>query len=658
MIGLGIDTGGTCTDAVIYDFDSQQVLSTGKTLTTKGHLETGIEKALNLLEKEKLREVSFVSLSTTLATNACVENKGGRVKLLFIGVKEEIVKRHYKQYGFDGMDDLYFIDGVPEGGFCRPVEPDWEKLEGMMDEFKEAEAIGIVQYFPEWNDGAYERQAKERFEKRYSVPVICGSFLFSDVNAIMRGAGTYLNIRLIPLIDQFLCAVKCVLKRKGLNLPIYVVRSDGTLMNETFTKNHPVETLLCGPAASAVGGSFLSKEKDALIVDIGGTTTDMALLRNGMAVTVKDGIRMNGWKTFVKGLYIDTVGLGGDSCIRYNEKGLYLENFRVMPVAMAAACYPELLEKLKQLPLVKKLGKGFVFEGFVLQDESRNAAYYDEKQLALIERLKDGPILYEEAAHLCGRYYLEDTVKQLEKEGVLLRFGITPTDAMHVKGDYNGFDGEASRIVLRFLAKLEERTENEIADEIYALVERKLYCNIVRVLLEKGTKLYQNGIPEELSRFIEYASEENQSELIVPGFFSKLSIVGVGGPAHIFMEKVGKKLSAKVCIPPYSMAANAVGTLAGRIAVTDAIELSFGSEKEKEGFRFFLSGEKKIVEDFEEAVEIVTKYLEKTAEEKLKERGGRGEVTFFQNVDQFQSNTGGKSLLLGGRVTVTAYCGI
>ena len=82
MIGIGIDTGGTCTDAVVYDLDTKEILATGKTLTTKSNLEIGIGKALDQLPSELLKEVQSFSLSTTLATNACVENKGSRAKLL------------------------------------------------------------------------------------------------------------------------------------------------------------------------------------------------------------------------------------------------------------------------------------------------------------------------------------------------------------------------------------------------------------------------------------------------------------------------------------------------------------------------------------------------------------------------------------------------
>ncbi|MBQ6545292.1 MAG: hydantoinase/oxoprolinase family protein, partial [Lachnospiraceae bacterium] len=85
MLGIGIDTGGTCTDAVIYDFETRTILGSGKALTTKQNLEIGIANALDLLPQELVKNAEMISLSTTLATNACLENKGARAKLLMIG---------------------------------------------------------------------------------------------------------------------------------------------------------------------------------------------------------------------------------------------------------------------------------------------------------------------------------------------------------------------------------------------------------------------------------------------------------------------------------------------------------------------------------------------------------------------------------------------
>ena len=87
MIGIGIDTGGTCTDAVVFDITKRCILASAKSQTTHDHLEQGIGNSLDKLPKELLHQASFLALSTTLATNACVENKGGRVFMIFIGVR-------------------------------------------------------------------------------------------------------------------------------------------------------------------------------------------------------------------------------------------------------------------------------------------------------------------------------------------------------------------------------------------------------------------------------------------------------------------------------------------------------------------------------------------------------------------------------------------
>ena len=92
MIGIGIDTGGTCTDAVVFDITERCILASAKSQTTHDHLEQGIGNSLDKLPKELLHQASFLALSTTLATNACVENKGGRVFMIFIGVSEKVVR--------------------------------------------------------------------------------------------------------------------------------------------------------------------------------------------------------------------------------------------------------------------------------------------------------------------------------------------------------------------------------------------------------------------------------------------------------------------------------------------------------------------------------------------------------------------------------------
>ena len=110
MKGIGIDTGGTCTDAVIYDFETGQVLSEAKTLTTHHDLKIGITEVLRKLPDNLLRECGQAALSTTLATNACVENLGGKGKIIFLGVSRKVFMETWRSYGFKSLDDILLVD--------------------------------------------------------------------------------------------------------------------------------------------------------------------------------------------------------------------------------------------------------------------------------------------------------------------------------------------------------------------------------------------------------------------------------------------------------------------------------------------------------------------------------------------------------------------
>ena len=123
------------------------------------------------------------------------------------------------------------------------------------------------------NGAVYEKKAKQAFSRRYDFPLICGHELFSELNSVQRGASTLLNAKLLPVIREFLAAVKASLKARGVDAPLVIVRSDSSLMSEEFSMLRPVETILCGPAASVLGGLKLTGEKDSVIIDMGGTTT-------------------------------------------------------------------------------------------------------------------------------------------------------------------------------------------------------------------------------------------------------------------------------------------------------------------------------------------------------------------------------------------------
>ena len=272
-IGLGIDAGGTYTDSVLYDFTSDSVVAWSKASTTHENYAIGIEKSLeNLLSKvsdAKLKKIGLVALSTTLATNAIVENKGGRVGLILIGYDTYNVKKI-------GFEPKVVIKGKHsiEGEQREPLDIGKTKKAILQLLAKGIDAFAVSSEIAVRNP-EFEHRVKELIEEKSSLPVVLGSELTRELNCIKRANSCYLNARLIPLVSDLLESVRAILSSRVIHAPIMVVKGDGTLMSEEVAMRNPIEMVLSGPAASSIGGAWLSEVKNACIVDMGGTTTDV-----------------------------------------------------------------------------------------------------------------------------------------------------------------------------------------------------------------------------------------------------------------------------------------------------------------------------------------------------------------------------------------------
>ena len=131
-----------------------------------------------------------------------------------------------------------------------------------------------------------------------------------------------------------------LLAERGIKAPLMVVKGDGSLIEAAVAMACPVETILSGPAASVVGAHHLSGEKDVFVSDMGGTTTDIALLSGGRPVLNRDGATVGGFRTMVEAVGVHTFGLGGDSEARLNEDGLIVGPRRVMPLSLLGHQHP------------------------------------------------------------------------------------------------------------------------------------------------------------------------------------------------------------------------------------------------------------------------------------------------------------------------------
>lgn len=589
MKGIGIDTGGTCTDAVIYDFGTGQVLSEAKTLTTHHDLKIGITEVLRKLPENLLRECEQAALSTTLATNACVENLGGKGKIIFLGVSRKVFMETWRSYGFRSLNDILLVDCRILPDPAASEEPDWEALRVKLPDFLgDCDCVSIVQLYAADHGGAYELKVQElirEYPQFQDMPVILGNTLFADLNAIRRGAGALLNARLVPVVCAFMAAIRDVFTAMELDVPITIIRSDGSQMSEAFAAERPVETLLCGPAASVIGACTLSDAPNAIVVDMGGTTTDIAIVKNRVVKRAETGIQVGDWKTFVKGLYVDTFGLGGDTRVYYDRGGkIHLGKTRVQPLCTLALEYPQVLEELKKLDDSGRLNVCPLHEFFILLkdiEEDETGHFYNSEK-ALCRALKEGPLSFEAACRVMEKDIYTADFSRLESARVILRCGLTPTDFMHIRGDFTAFSTEASLHAAAFFVRSSEAdTVEDLAQKSYDLVTERLYKNLIRILLTtECTPLSKKPFDKQMDELINFAwqlagSGNSRKKGFLPRIFeTRAKLVGVGAPTHIFLPRVAKMLRTQAILPQHASVANAVGAITGQVTAVTEVSLS------------------------------------------------------------------------------------
>ena len=579
MLGIGIDTGGTCTDAVIYDLDTKEILATGKTQTTKSNLEIGIGKVLEQLPDDLLHKAEAIALSTTLATNACVENKGSRAKLLLIGAAPEMIERLQKTlsgYGINDISQIVVLDARPENLFSEPYDPDWEDLKKRAPElFADCDSVGIVQTYPDANGGRFEMTALRLLQEELTIPLTIAYDISKETDILKVCASTLLNARLIPLIAEFMGAVHHVMQRRNLeHVPLYIVRSDGSLMSEEMARTCPVETLLCGPAASVIGGCDLAGEKNAIVVDMGGTTTDLALIRAHDPAMAKEGIMIGQYKTAIKGLDAQAVSLGGDTAVRYRDGQLFLDTIRVIPVSMLAAECPHVVTDLKKLVAENNTHTRWIHEFFVLQKDITGRPGYTEYEQKACEVLKKGPLIMRDFLNKTGGDLYHMGTDRLEQEGVIMRSGLTPTDVMILKGDFTGYKDTAAKELIRFFAMNVKEGIDEIPDKIYGEVHRRMYKSIASFALrhefagkedfytpENIDVLLDSCYEQACARAAGIFSEDSTAQM---NFTVPMPLIGIGAPIHVFLSRVAELLGTRAVITLFSHVANAVGAIAGR----------------------------------------------------------------------------------------------
>jgi N-methylhydantoinase A len=307
---IGLDVGGTNTDVVLIGND--RILRQIKVPTDHSNLFESVWTGLDEITRDIPSEsIGRAVLSTTLTTNAIVEKKladTGMIVCSGPGVDPELFRTNDQYFCVSGSIDH-------RGREIQPVDPKEIQTIALRWRTEGLKQVGIVGKFS-------VRNPKQELEIRKLLGdgfdfIALGHRLSGNLSFPRRIATAYLNASVYPIHRRFFQAVRSSLDKKGLRIPIFILKADGGTMSLESSMDYPGQTILSGPAASVMGSlPFASESEETLVLDIGGTTTDMAVLIRRAPLLDPVGIELSGHKTLIRSLQTRSIGLGGDSAVR------------------------------------------------------------------------------------------------------------------------------------------------------------------------------------------------------------------------------------------------------------------------------------------------------------------------------------------------------
>jgi len=657
QLALGIDTGGTYTDGVVIDYQSKEIQATAKARTTPQDLSLGIANCLNALQGVPLPEIKLVALSTTLATNAIVEGKGCRVCLLLVGYDVKLVKK----YGFISdlaTSDFFFLRGRHDL-LGEEIEPlDLEGAERIIRERKgQVEAFAVSSYLGVRNP-EHELFVKALIGKLTPHPVVCGHELTSELNSIQRASTAVLNARLIPLLRSLIRSVKRVLKQKGIKASLMLVKGDGSLVSARMAEERPVETILSGPAASVAGAQYLSGLQEAVIVDMGGTTTDVAILQQGKPYLNPRGATVGSRSTCVKGIDITTAGIDGDSRIFLEKTGdLRVGPRRVIPLGLLATQHPEILSELERIASLSLTDRSLPYGEFFLTAGPPLGNQLDGQEREVLQHLQKRPLSLLQLSSRLGLIYPSLlNLDRLEERGIVQRCGLTPSDVLHVKGELKLWDAGASRWGFQILAKALRAKEEELANLIRGRITQAIALQVLKKTLPSdhgGSSLPGCQVCSDLLGLMFQAPLASGPTLQIT--LGK-KIVAIGAPVEAFLPPVARVLGTKVLIPPHAEVGNALGAVIGVFSKTIEIWIKPTGEF-REGYSVHLPTEKALFERLEEAKAYAIKKGKTLAEAEARKAGAEKIQMEVKERDNFGTVAEeiGEGIYLDSVITISAF---
>ena len=658
---IGLDTGGTYTDAALLDTATGTVRATGKSLTTRDDLSIGVGGAIRRVLEDfdgSAADIGLVSLSTTLATNAVVEGVGGRVGLLMIGFDETSLQRADLARAL-GQDPVFFINGGHAADGAPQAQLDEAAIREAVNATEgEVSAYAVAGHFATRNP-AHESRTRDLLRDLTGAPVTCSHELSSSLGGPRRALTAVLNARLINLLDRLVAATEGIMADEGLSCQLMVVKGDGSLLESGYARSRPVETVLSGPAASLAGAAFLAGTRTAMVADIGGTTTDIALLQNGAPRLKPDGALVGGWQTMVEAADIRTCGLGGDSEVtpvgRGTTGGLTLGPRRAVPLSLLATQWPEVKDKLaEQLAVAVPMSTDARFVMPLMPNGVPAWLTRSEARLAA-KAIEMGP---SSVAEIAGTQLALGAVDRLIGRGLLTLATFTPTDALHVTGDFTSFDAEAAMLGAKLIARQKTgigqpiaETPEELASRTLSELHRRTGLALMDAALAHDGAGEMQATNNPLLANLYRDGTTGKDSLVKLSLELGTGLVALGASAATHYPYVARRMGVELTVPDHAEVAGAVGAAAGSVRQRVMISVTQPSEGR---YRVHLPGGPRDLGVMDEALASAREVAGQLAEERARKAGAASVSIEISEDIKLVPLGGGKELFIEALVQATA----
>ena len=426
---LGLDVGGTFTDAVIID--GHRVVATAKRRTTKDNLMNGIGEALDaVLEGYDTSNIEQVTLSTTVVTNTIVEEK------------EQVVDLYVITGPGRNVDDIFPVEPIYLQGYTdhrgivveRTPADAVRGIANMVQAHSGTDLAAVSAKFGVRNPHE-ELSITEKLKNTYHT-ISNGSLLSGSLNFPRRTISAYFNSAVIPVFTVFKKNVEEALKVRNIIAPLHILKADGGSLPIEHMASRPVETAFTGPAATVLGLSALGAigKKHTVALDIGGTTTDISLWKYGKPLMTKSGVSIREYPSAVRSFAVTSVGIGGESVVRLKNGNLTVGPERVGPSVALGGVEPTLGDAL--IVLGHANYGDFNLASRALQDLAdaiqatlrSNNVNTSNNQLTLIKTASDVARLIVEKALQTIQYGINEVVKVENKRPIYVVADIVNPD--------------------------------------------------------------------------------------------------------------------------------------------------------------------------------------------------------------------------------------